>query len=83
MTISVAFVFVVAYFVLMVGIGIYFVKWTKTQEDFIVARRSLPGIVVAGTLLATWMGSGVVVGGQNSLAYQHGPWVAIIFGLAS
>jgi SSS family solute:Na+ symporter len=83
MEISFAFWVVVGYFIVMVAVGFYFVKKTKTQDDFSVANRSLPGIVVAGTLMATWMGSGTVVGGGNSLAYQYGPWVAIIFGMAS
>lgn len=80
---SFAFWVVVAYFIVMVAVGFYFVKKTKTQDDFSLANRSLPGIVVAGTLMATWMGSGTVVGGGNSLAYQHGLWVALIFGMAS
>lgn len=83
MEISFAFWAVVAYFILMIAVGFYFTKRMETIDDFTVASRSLPAIVVAGTLLATWMGSGTVVGGQNSLAYQHGPWVAIIFGLAA
>ncbi len=80
---SFSFWCVIAYFGIMVAVGFYFTKKMKTEDDFTVAGRSLPAIVVAGTLLATWMGSGTVVGGQNSLAYQHGPWVAIIFGLAA
>lgn len=80
---SLAFVVVVAYLVAVILLSLYFTKFVKTSEDFTVAGRSLPGIILAGTFMATWMGSGTVVGGTNSLAYRHGPWVAIIFGMAA
>lgn len=83
MEVSFAFWAVVGYFIVMAAVGSYFVKRIKSLEDFTIAGRSLSGIVVAGTMMATWMGSGTIVGGQNSLAYLHGPWVAIIFGMAS
>lgn len=78
MNISFAFWCVIGYFVLITIVGYYFVKRVKTREDFTIAGRSLSGIVLAGTLMATWMGSGTVVGGPNSLAYLYGPWFAII-----
>lgn len=80
---SLTFVVIVVYLVAVILLSIYFTKYVKTSEDFTVAGRSLPGIILAGTFVATWMGSGTVVGGTNSLAYRHGPWVAIIFGMAA
>ncbi|MCD6363264.1 MAG: sodium:solute symporter family protein [Synergistetes bacterium] len=80
---SIAFGVVVVYLTVVMLISIYYSKLIKTSEDFTVAGRTLPGIIVAGTLMATWMGSGTVVGGTNSLGFKHGPWVAIIFSLAS
>ncbi|KUK14384.1 MAG: Sodium:proline symporter (Osmoregulation) [bacterium 42_11] len=77
------FVVVVVYLIAVVLLSIYFTRYIKTSEDFTVAGRSLPGIILAGTFMATWMGSGTVVGGTNSLAFRHGPWVAIIFGMAA
>ena len=41
-----------------------------------VAGRRLPLIVLVGTLLATWVGSGTVVGGA-SFIYQYGPFAGI------
>jgi solute:Na+ symporter, SSS family len=70
---------VALYLVLMVVLGIYFArKEVKTSEDFMVAGRRLPKIVLIGTLLATWVGSGTVVGGA-SFIYQYGPFAAILY----
>jgi len=80
---SLAFLVVVLYLVAVILLSIYFTKYVRSSEDFTVAGRSLPGIILAGTFMATWMGSGTVVGGTNSLAFSHGPWVAIIFGMAA
>ncbi|MBG9447766.1 sodium:proline symporter [Cytobacillus firmus] len=61
----------------MALIGVYFGKKSvKNSDDFMVAGRSLPLFVVMGTLLATFVGSGTVVGGA-SFIYQYGPFAAI------
>jgi SSS family solute:Na+ symporter/sodium/proline symporter len=58
----------------------------RTGEDFVVAGRRLPAAVLVGTLLATWIGSGSILGGAG-LAYRTGlgalwlsagAWVAIL-----
>lgn len=68
---------VVIYLILMLLIGVYFAKNSvKNSDDFMVAGRSLPLFVVMGTLLATFVGSGTVVGGA-SFIYQYGPFAAI------
>ncbi|WP_404321842.1 sodium:solute symporter family protein [Cytobacillus firmus] len=68
---------VVIYLVFMALIGVYFAKKSvKNSDDFMVAGRSLPLFVVMGTLLATFVGSGTVVGGA-SFIYQYGPFAAI------
>lgn len=68
---------VVLYLVFMALIGVYFGKKSvKNSDDFMVAGRSLPLFVVMGTLLATFVGSGTVVGGA-SFIYQYGPFAAI------
>lgn len=68
---------VVLYLVFMALIGVYFAKKSvKNSDDFMVAGRSLPLFVVMGTLLATFVGSGTVVGGA-SFIYQYGPFAAI------
>ncbi|WP_247003430.1 sodium:solute symporter family protein [Halosolutus gelatinilyticus] len=74
---------VAGYLVVMLGVGVWAYGKTKTAEDFMVAGRSLGAAIIAGTLLATWMGSGTVTGGANSIAYDNGLWPAILFGTAS
>lgn len=78
-----AFYCVAIYLTLISLLGVYFAKRIKNQEDYAVAGRSLPVYVLVGTLIATWMGAGTVMGGANSLGYQFGLGVAIAFSLAS
>ena len=80
---SFAFYCVAIYLVFISLLGVYFAKRVKNQEDYAVAGRSLPVYVLVGTLIATWMGAGTVMGGANSLGYQFGFGVAIVFSLAS
>lgn len=70
----------VLYLLLMVGIGLWFSrrKEVSTGDDFVFASRSLPRPVMIGTLLATWVGSGTIIGGA-SFAYEYGPLAAMIF----
>ena len=68
--------FVVGYGVFMLLLGMYYSKKISSSEDFILAGKSLGPVVLMGTLLATWVGSGSVTGGQNSLAYSFGIWPA-------
>lgn len=71
--------FVIAYIVLMVVVGLYFSRRKVHDDtDFIVAGRSLSTIVLTATLLATFVGSGSIVGGA-SFVFQHGPGAAIFF----
>ena len=73
------FAIVMAYLVLMLVLGLYFARSrVKDSDDFMVAGRSLPQWILAGTLLATFVGSGTIVGGA-SFIYQFGPFAAIFF----
>jgi SSS family solute:Na+ symporter len=63
----------------MVVVGIYFGrKVQNSKDDFLLAGRHLPLIVLVGTLLATWFGGGTVVGGANFI-YTRGPWAGVLF----
>lgn len=53
-------------------------KKVKSNDDFVAAGRRLPFPVLVGTLLATWMGSGMITGNANFI-YQHGPIAGILF----
>jgi SSS family solute:Na+ symporter len=71
--------YVCIYGIVMVIIGIKNSKGVKTSDDFLLAGKGLSPIVVMGTLLATWCGSGAITGGANSIAYSYGIWPAIFF----
>ncbi|MBD1382965.1 sodium:solute symporter family protein [Bacillus sp. IB182487] len=63
----------------MVLLAIYFSKKeVNSGDDFIIAGHRLPLIVVIGTLTASWVGSGSLVGGA-SFVYQYGPLAAIFY----
>ncbi|WP_286171117.1 sodium:solute symporter family protein [Lentibacillus populi] len=77
---TVHIVVIMSYLLFMVVLGLYLSKReVKTSEDFMLAGSRLPQFVLVGTLLATWVGSGTVVGGA-SFIYQYGP-IAGIFNL--
>jgi len=53
---------VVVYFAVVLGIGYYGYKTTKTEEDFLVAGRNVGPLVGGATLSATQMSAGTLVG---------------------
>jgi SSS family solute:Na+ symporter len=70
---------ILVYLLLMAALGIWFARArVHTSEEFMLAGRSLPLWVMIGTLLATWVGSGTVVGGA-AFVYDRGPLAAIFF----
>ncbi|WP_240689049.1 sodium:solute symporter family protein [Ammoniphilus sp. YIM 78166] len=74
---------IVIYALLMVIFAIYFSKReVKSGEDFMVAGHRLPLIVVIGTLTATWVGSGSLIGGAG-FVYQKGPMAAAFYFLGA
>ena len=72
-------IFVVAYFVILIGMGIYCSSKVKNSEDYILAGKGLTPIILIGTFLATYVGNGTISGGGNSLAYTYGIWPGIFF----
>ncbi|WP_039042236.1 sodium:solute symporter [Sporosarcina sp. ZBG7A] len=75
--------YVIGYGVFMIILGLVYSKKVSTSDDFILAGKSLGPVVLMGTLLATWVGSGTVTGGPNSIAYSYGLWPAIGYVLPS
>ncbi len=73
--------FVLFYGVVMLILGIWFSRRIKNSDDFVLAGKSLGPVVLAGTLLATFVGSGSVTGGPNSIGYMHGFLPAIIISM--
>lgn len=70
----------IIYLAVMVALGLWFSrrKSVSTGDDFVFASRNLPRPVMIGTLLATWVGSGTIIGGA-SFAYTYGPLASIFF----
>ena len=63
--------FVVVYLLALVGVGAMKARKIKTQEDFSLAGRGLGFTVLVGTLLATWIGTGSIVGNAQK-TYEIG-----------
>jgi SSS family solute:Na+ symporter len=72
-------IYVVIYVLLMVAVGAYYTKKSKTSDEFVKAGGGLGSIVLMGTFLATYTGNGTISGGGNSLAYNFGIWPGIFF----
>lgn len=70
------------YLVLMIGVGAYAQQKVETEEDYLVAGRSLPLWLAWGTLLATWFGAATVLG-ASSTARDEGMIGTIIDPFAS
>src|SRR6201984_704303 len=64
-------VIVVFYFALVLGIGFYLKKFTKTGEDFFLAGREMTAWIAGLSFLAANLGSLELMGGAAS-AYQYG-----------
>ena len=59
------------YLVFLIGVSLYKSRSVKTQDDFMVAGRSVPWYFLVGTLVATWIGSGSLFAGAGR-AYREG-----------
>ena len=65
------FAVILVYLFTLIGIGVYKSNKIKTQADFSVAGRSLSPWVLVGTMLATWMGTGSILGNAGK-TYETG-----------
>ena len=74
-------VVILLYLLTLIGIGMYKAGKIKTQSDFAVAGRSLTPWVLVGTMLATWMGTGSILGNAGK-TYETG-MAALILPLGS
>lgn len=64
-------VLVLGYLVVILAIGVYFVRHVRGVEDFALAGRNLGLPVLIGTLFATYIGGATVVGWTGSF-YEMG-----------
>jgi len=65
------FAVILIYLFTLIGIGVYKSNKIKTQADFSVAGRSLSPWILVGTMLATWMGTGSILGNAGK-TYETG-----------
>ena len=72
---------ILLYLFTLIGIGVYKANKIRTQSDFAVAGRSLTPWVLVGTMLATWMGTGSILGNAGK-TYETG-MAALILPLGS
>jgi SSS family solute:Na+ symporter/sodium/proline symporter len=76
---------VVGYLALLFAVAITKMRTVKTQEDFMVAGRKAPMLLLVGTLICTWIGSGSLFGsaglgfrlGFSAVWFSAGAWVGI------
>lgn len=59
------------YLVTLIGVGVYKSTKVKTQSDFAVAGRKLTPWILVGTMLATWIGTGSILGNAGK-TYETG-----------
>lgn len=67
----VVFVGVAAYMLAMLGVGFYASRKARTVADFMVAGRELSLPICSMTVMATWFGGAMMLGGAGA-AYDHG-----------
>lgn len=64
-------VVVLLYPLILLGISAWRSRSIRSHADFMVAGRSVPVLLLVGTLVCTWIGSGSLFGGAG-LAYRVG-----------
>ncbi len=62
---------IIGYLFILIFVGAIRSKRVETQDDFMVAGRSLTAPILVGTLIATWIGTGSIFGSAG-LGYQYG-----------
>jgi SSS family solute:Na+ symporter/sodium/proline symporter len=77
---------ILGYLLVLTGFNFYRSRKIKSQEDFMVAGRSLKTSVMVFTLICTWIGSGTFIAGAefaskagfSAIWLAAGAWVGII-----
>jgi solute:Na+ symporter, SSS family len=72
------------YFTAIIGLGIFYSRRAKSTDDFILAGHSLSTPFVTGSVVATWLGGAVIIGGASEAfvggfqAIVWDPWSPVI-----
>lgn len=78
------FAILAAYFLVVIGLGVYYSRRAHSTEDFILAGHSLSTPFVMGSVVATWMGGAVILGGATEAfvggfqAIVWDPWSPVL-----
>ncbi len=80
------YVAIAAYLLFLLGVGAWKSRGVETQDDIMVAGRRLGTSVLALTMLATWIGTGSLLGGAGAgyryglaaLWFSAGAWTGIV-----
>lgn len=73
---TIIFIGVSLYMLMMLGVGFYASKKTRSMTDFMVAGRGLSLPVLSMTVLATWFGGAMMLGGAGA-AYDGGMYAVV------
>ena len=71
------FAAIFVYLFALIGVGVWKAGKVKTQADFAVAGRRLGPWVLVGTMLATWIGTGSILGNAGK-TYETGAAALIL-----
>ncbi len=71
---------VVAFFVLILGVGAYAGKRAQKASEFLVAGRNVNLVLTTATLAAMQIGAGVIMGGSEEGA-RRGIWPGMWYGI--
>lgn len=74
---NIYFAVIVIYLLALVGVAVWQGRGLRSQEDFSVAGRTLSPLVLFGTMLATWIGTGSIFGNAER-TYEVGIATIII-----
>jgi len=83
---SMLVIVVLGYPLILIGVSLWRSRSVKSHEDFAVAGRSVPVVLLVGTLVCTWIGSGSLFGGAGlayrtgiaELWFSSGAWIGLI-----
>lgn len=83
---SLLVIVVLGYPLILIGVSLWRSRAVQSHEDFAVAGRSVPVVLLVGTLVCTWIGSGSLFGGAGlayrtgiaELWFSSGAWIGLI-----
>ena len=69
---SASLAMLLVYVALQLGVGVYVSRRIRSEDDYLVAGRSLGPVLATSSIFATWFGAETCVGAAGQV-YEHGP----------